>query len=243
MRNITIGDMDIGLENLFGKRNADLQVSAAGKLYGPMLAKKHSAIKSLPESLRKRPLVAELDVADAGHDGYGGAIFAYVESIFVVPGITDATRAAARRIQQAFIPNKSALTDSYAEEAAAAKRNRLKLAERENDLKLFPVAEGKTLYDWVVAFLDAGDQLDVLLDERSLVGVGGKENAGKLRSETLGLLYQFRTTLKTEIANDEALPRDLEGKVFSYFDELSARRKSPKSKTTEGAGGAGTDGG
>lgn len=237
MRNLTLGDMDLGLENLHGKRKTDLLLSATGKLYAPMLSKRHAAILALPEALRRRPLAAELDQTDNDHDGAGTAIFSYIEAVLAMPGLEDATRAAATKIRETFIPQKRNLMDSYAEQAAAAKKNRLKLPELEADLKKFPVPGGKTLYDWVVTFLDAGDQLDALLDERSLVGVGGKEHAGKLRGETLGLLYQFRSTLKTEIAHDETLPRDLEGRVFSYLDELSNRRRPGKASGPQGGGG------
>ncbi|MDI1432896.1 hypothetical protein [Polyangium sorediatum] len=239
MRNLHLGDLDIALKNLATERKADLDLSAAGKLYGPMLARRHESIQNLPEVLRKRPLVAELEATDDRHDGYGGAIFAYVEAILLLPIASDATRAAALRIREAFVPNRTGLTDSYAEEAATAMKNRPKLAELEADLKMFPAPDGKTLHDWVSGFLDAGDDLSTLLNERSLAGVSAPENGTKLRSETIKLLYQFRATLRTEMEENTALPRDLERRVFSYFDELNTRRKrSGKSKTEEPAEGS-----
>lgn len=238
MRDLHLGDLDIALENLMTQRKADLDLSAAGKLYGPMLVKRHEAIQRLPEALRKRPLVAELSAADVRHDGYGGAILAYVEAILLLPTSSDAIRAAALRIREAFVPNKTALTDSYAEEAATAKKNRPKLAELEADLKMFPAPNGETLHDWVSGFLDTGDELSTLLNARSLAGVSDTENGTKLRTETIKLLYQLRTTLQTEMAEDPALPRDLEGRVFSYLDELNTRRRrGGKGKAEEPAAG------
>ncbi len=150
--------------------------------------------------------------------------------MFLVPSISPEHRAAAQRIRDAFIPRKAALSDSYAEEAAAAKRNRSKLAERKADLELFPVPGGATLYDWALAFLDQGDALDNLLNQRSLVNVGQstRATAAALRSDTVGILYQFRAALRAEI-EDKGLPVELEGQIFSYLDELSARRPSKKS--------------
>jgi hypothetical protein len=54
---------------------------------------------------------------------------------------------------------------------------------------------------------------------------------GKLRSETIGLFHQFRATLRSEIADNDALPRDLEQQVFGYLDELEERRGPIKPKT------------
>ena len=73
------------------------------------------------------------------------------------PDTSDATRASAQRIRDAFIPARSTLADSHAEEAAAAKKNRPRLAEIAADLKAFPLPGGKTLHDWTKSFLDAGD--------------------------------------------------------------------------------------
>jgi hypothetical protein len=195
-----------------------------------MLAEKLAAITAVPEILHSgRPLADELASVDDDHDGYGGAIFAYTEAVFDAPSMTEAQCAAAVRIREAFIPSKSALVESYAEEAATAKRNRGKLAERKADLEMFPVPGGKTLYDWATAFIDKGDELDNLLHQRSLANVtqSDKTSAMRLRSDTLGLVYQFRSALRTEIMHKKLSP-DLDGKVFSYFDELSSRRPGKK---------------
>lgn len=225
MSKLTLGDLELGLTNLFGPRKPALELSVSGNLYGPMLAKKYTAILALPEALRgKAPLAEELGVADKNYDGFGGSIFNYLDAIEQVPGLSDTTYAAAKRIRSAFVPQRSVLTDSYAEEAAAAHKNRDKVAELENDLKLFPVPEGKTLFDWVGAFLTAGDTLAELLHQRAVVTSASESSGGKLRSDTIGMLFQFRATLRTEIAENESLPRDLEDQVFGFFDELANRR-------------------
>lgn len=231
MRNLTLGDLSLGLANLLTDRKAHLGTCTAGHLYEPMLAKKRTAIEALPEALRGgKPLAEELANIDDEHDGFGGGIHAYTEAILLIPSTTPAHRAAALRIREAFIPRRAILADSYAEEAAVARRNRAKLAERKSDLDTFPVPGNKTLYDWVAAFLDRGDSLDDLLNQRSMTGVGSatRGTAARLRSETIGLLYQFRAALRSEIA-DKGLPADLEAQIFSYLDELSSRRPSKKS--------------
>lgn len=238
MRNLTLGDLSLGLANLLTDRKAFLSSCTAGQLFEPMLAKKRTAIEALPEALRGgKPLAEELAHVDDEHDGFGGGIHTYVEAILLIPSTTPVHRAAVQRIREAFIPTRAVLADSYAEEAAAAKRNRAKLAERKSDLELFPVPGNKTLYDWVAAFLDRGDALDELLNQRSMTsgGTAPRGTAVKLRGDTIGLLYQFRAALRSEIA-DKGLSVDLEAQIFSYLDELSSRRPSKKSSgNNEGA--------
>jgi len=237
MFRLTFRDLNVGFENLFTIRKADLELSAAGRFYGPFLVKRYTTIRALPESQQGKPLVEQLGDADVTHDSLGGSTHTYIEAVLLNPLLSEATRAAALRIRDAFIPHKKALTDSYTDEAAAALKNRPKLAERKDDLLLFPVPEGKTLYDWVSAFLDAGDSIGKLLDQRAQAGVGPAGNVGKLRSQTIKLLYQFREALQLEIEENPALPRDLEARVFAYLDELNDRHGSTgaKKSTTEPA--------
>lgn len=234
MNNLTLGDMNLGLANLLTERKSHVDACAAGLLYGPMLAEKRAAIEALPEALRGgRPLAESLAQVDDEHDGFGGALWAYTEAVLLAPSSTAEQRAAAQRIRDAFIASKAILQDSYAEEAVAAKNHRARLTERKADLQLFPVPGGKTLFDWAESFLDKGDALDDLLNQRASaeVGQGARKLAGQLRSETLGLLYQFRASVRSEITYKK-LSADLEGHIFAYLDELSSRRPGRKSKTS-----------
>lgn len=234
MRNLTLDDLNLALSNLMTQRKTALDSTASGLLYGPMLAEKLTAITALPEILHSgKPLADELAAVDDDHDGFGGAIFAYTEAVLDAPSMTDAHRAAALRIRESFIPSKSALIESYAEEAATAKRNRGRLAERKDDLELFPVPGGKTLFDWATSFVDKGNELDTLLHQRSLANMAQSDKASaiRLRSDTLGLAYQFRGALRAEIMHKKLSP-ELDGQVFSYFDELSARRPGKKPAKT-----------
>jgi hypothetical protein len=164
-------------------------------------------------------------------------IWCYTEAVLHVPDISDEIRAAAERVRDVFLPQRDALGDSYAGEAATAKKNRQKLAEFEADLKSLPTPDSRTLYDWVVSFIDSGDKLDELLSERSTTEAGhdGKA-ASELRSKTIGLLRRLREALRDEVEANDALPRDLENRVFSYVDELAAARRRRK-KPAAAAGG------
>jgi len=233
MRNLTIGDLDLGLRDLFDKRKTSLDLSVAGKIYGPLLAVKRGEIDALPEALRGGRSMAEaLGSADRRYDGFGGGIWSYTEAVLTAPDMSEVTRARAQRLRAAFVPKRSDLTDSYAEEARAAKKRRPKLAELEADLKAMPLPEGKTLYDWAMGFLDSGDTLDSLLSARSSAEAAGAGDVApsKLRASTIKLLGRFRDAVEDEVEQNPALPRDLVALLFSYFDELNARRQQSSQK-------------
>jgi hypothetical protein len=96
----------------------------------------------------------------------------------------------------------------------------------EADLKLFPIAGGLTLLDWVTDFLDAGQSLNDLLSNRADMDESGRKDASELRSQTIGLLNRFRGALADEVEENTALPRTLDQQVFAYFDELEGMRAS-----------------
>ncbi len=244
VKNLTLGDLELGLRDLFEQRKAALALPIAAKIYVPELADKRAAIEGLPEAIKGgRANAEELATCDTRHDGFGAALWSYTEALFLAPDTSDDEIAAAQRIRDAFIPERGALRDSYAEEAATAKKNRPKLAELEQDLRSFPLRGNKSLYDWVQGFLDEGDTLDKLLSDRSMTELSApaRKQAGELRGSTIGALNRFRKALRDEIKNNPALPRDLEGQLFSYFDELSARRKRKK-KTGEGSNEGASEG-
>jgi hypothetical protein len=53
---------------------------------------------------------------------------------------------------------------------------------------------------------------------------GTRQDAGKLRMATVGLLARCRRDLAAEIARDPLLPRDLDAQVFGFIDELAGMR-------------------
>ena len=88
MRNLTLGDLKLGLNDLLEKRAADLTACQAGALYGPMILAKRDAIAALPDALTGgRPLAAQLAETDIRHDGYGGAVWHLTEAILRHPDL------------------------------------------------------------------------------------------------------------------------------------------------------------
>lgn len=227
MRTLTVDDLFLGLKDLMTTRRADLEVSAIGKAYSPQLSARIAQLEDVAEKKTTRTNATELGRADDEHDGFGQGIWLYTEALLVTPNVSENTRSAAQRIREAFIPVRGVLSDSYAEEAARAKKNRARVAELEQDLKNLPVADGKTLFDWVTGFLDAGDSLDKLLSERSTAEASASAgtSATVLRATTIGLLRRLRESLRDEVAANTNLPRDLEQRVFAYIDELASRRE------------------
>jgi len=226
MRKLPVDDLFLGLKDLVTTRRTDLDASAIGAAYSPQFVARVAQLEEVTERKTTRANVTELADADDDYDGFGQGIWLYTEAVLVVPNVSEATRQAALRIREAFIPERGVVGDTYAEEAARAKRSRPKVAELENDLKSLPVPEGKTLFDWVKGFLDAGDSLDKLLSDRSTLEAGPQGTVvTALRAHTIGLLRRFREALRDEVAANPALPRDLETRVFAYIDELANRRE------------------
>jgi hypothetical protein len=250
MRNLTIADLKLALRNLLGERKADLLLSGAGKLYEKQLAARLKDIEALPEALTGgRPLAADLAETDETHDSLGEALFYYGEAILRLPTAPADVKAAAQRIRDTFVPRLGVLRDSYADEAAAAAKNRRALAELKSELEAMPVPvpTGGTLLDWATAFVDCGDKLDKLLDARSLTGTGLlPAQVIQLRTTTIGVLGRFRGALADELAVEAELPRDLDMRVFSYIDQLQAMRLAQaragkRSKGEEGSEAAPTE--
>jgi hypothetical protein len=227
MRNLTMTDLRLGLADLFDKRGDALKATQTGKLYGPILGAKRKAIDAVFAASAATVRTAAGDIAeiDELHDGLGAAVWHYTEAVSVHPFLDPELRMAARRVREAFIPDLGALRDSYADEAAAAQQNRPKLSELESDLRRFSTPDGKTLYDWVSAFLDQADKLSRQLSARAqATGFEAFRQHTALRVTTIGLLGRFRAALRDEMTEHPALPRDLDARTFSYFDELVRMR-------------------
>jgi hypothetical protein len=229
MRELSLGDLKMGLGNLLDGQTEILMSSVMGRAYGPLLAAKRQEIDELPSALTEGlPLAGELAHADGVHDALGTAIWhlctAYIEHPRVPPDVQDA----ATRCRDALIPSLGVLRRSYADEAAAALSRRAAIAGMEADLNTFPVAKGKTLLDWALAYIDQGERLHGLLSARAdavaAVDAQARRRAAQLRSETVALLGRFREALADEMAADSSLPRDLDARLFGFFDQVANRR-------------------
>lgn len=229
MRTLTVADLRLALDNLFTTpARLDLfKQTAAFMVYGAEL----DALRpELPLTLKgSRPMVKDLDAADERHDGLGGALWLLAECIKKLPSTSAELFQKAERIQSVFIPNLSALRAKYKKEAQTAKANRPKAVEMKADLESIPTPDGRTAYAWVIEFLDSGDELGQLIDERSKVEAGepGPEVIAT-RTRALAAVTRARALIAEEVERTSKLPKNTEAILFGYFDTLAAFRTNAK---------------
>ncbi len=228
MRSLTLGDMKLVLRALLTDNLDDLRASATGRLYEPRLRAKQVAIDALPEAaLSRSPFSEELGEADGVHDGVGTAVFYLCEAILAHPGVSAELKHTAEVARGTFIPLLANLRQPFADEAATALSNRPKLARQKATLKTVQVPGGGSLFDWVKAFVDAGDTIDGLLRKRATALATADDASGTaaLRGGTLGLLLRFREALKDEMADEGSkLAAGHEASLFAYLDKLASDR-------------------
>jgi hypothetical protein len=224
---ITAADLRVALDNLFSDAaRFDLfKTTAAYVVYGAELDEVRGL---LPLVLKgNRPMAKDLSAADIHHDNLGNALWLLTESLKTHPGINSALRDKAAHIQAEFIPSLALLKAKYKKEAQTASFNRSKLVEMEADMKSIPTSDGRTVYDWVVEFLDSGDKISALLDARSKVEADqpGVELVLN-RTRALALVSKARALVAEEAEKNNKLPKNAEAIVFGYFDTLAMFRST-----------------
>lgn len=225
MRFLSLAALKVALADLFDKRHAALILSSAGKTYEPILLEKKKLIDELPAVLTGgKPLADEITDADFLHDGYGGAIWHICQAYKRCPGTPPAVIEAIKSIEDAFIPDLEDLKASYVQEANAAIKHKQDLVTLEIALKSIPIAGGMSLLDWGNGYVSGGELVGTLLSQRADADNGARREAGKIRAATVAVLGRFRGALGDEVSITPALPKDLDSKVFAYFDELDAMR-------------------
>lgn len=225
MRNLSLVHLKLGIHNLFNERHADLLRSKSGKFHEPDLLAQRDAIDELPPDLTGgRPMADELRETDISHDGFGAAIFFVTEAAFRLPDVSLDVASAAQRIREAFIPGLDELQSEYAKEAHRAQERRPLLKAMKADLSMLMAPDGRNLLEIATQFLNAGQSLDDLLHQRANVPQNTRADAATIRNETIGALNRFRQDLRREIKRNPNLPKDLEHRVFGYFDTLATSK-------------------
>jgi hypothetical protein len=231
-----LADLKDGIADLLddqSPRHKLFQKLHSAVVWQPLLEEHLEAIKALPPAVLDAglPLAQQLLAQDHLHDGHGRASRGIVDAHDQSPFATPELRAAAARIRAAFVPSKAELQAPYVDEGRRAHERHPQLKQLKADLMLFPVAGGRTLYDWVEAFLEAGEQLYILWRERA--GVTGPEARGPvgvLRSQTLGDLERLRAAIAVELRAQKRskkghLPENTAEQVFAYLDQLASKRE------------------
>lgn len=221
MQTLNLVSLKLGLPELLDKRLTDLLKTEAGKYYQPKLKEIRDGINALPAVFTGGlPHAEALQLADADHDGYGGALYFTTEVYLRLPNAAPEILAAAKHVRAELIPELDELTKPYAVEADKAIERKAKLPALKEALKLFPMAGGGTLFEVAKKFLDAGETIHELLSKRADSPKESRKEASALRSRAVGVLYRLRADLQDEVAGNPKLPRDMEHRIFGYLDTL-----------------------
>jgi hypothetical protein len=218
-RYITIDRLYLALIDLLGKRVTPLRSFRYGAYLEPELIELRDAIFALPEAIRGKPQAAALAEADRGHDGFGAAAIRVLQGHLSAPDLSPAARDAAEKILE-FIGTLDDLQATYDAEAKAAIDKRAKLAGMEGLLKLFPVADNKTLADWAESHIAAGETIGVLMSNRA--DAQTRALAGSLRNQGVGMLNTLRAQLVKARKKEPTLPESRDQELFARCDELEA---------------------
>lgn len=221
LQNLTPEDIRLGLTDLLEDRADALRQISSGELYHQLLKDRLAELVTTTATPSGRSLAEEMAFVDARHDALGRAVWFYTGAYLENPLISADVRIAAARVRKEFIPFLDELRSSYADEAAKALRRKQSLPLLAADLRKFPTAEDKTLYDWVDAFLDEGENLFKLLQEKN---ASKGDHKARAAAKAIQQLERLRGTLQDEVEFNRELPRDLDAQIFGFFDELSSQR-------------------
>lgn len=224
---LSLDDLKLGLRSLLGPRHKALVSTLAGQLYEARLRAQLTTIEALPDAVSaNKPYAAELSATDDAHDAYGGAIYDLIGAYLAAPSTSESLRAVLRELRAGIVPERTILKSSYADESSAAHDRVAFLAKHRKALAGVPLAEGRTLYDWAVAFTDAGLELGRLLERRANVSKESRAGVVTLPATTRGMLNRFRVALADELADEPERLAATDRAVFAYLDLLEANRKA-----------------
>lgn len=231
---LTAADLRVALDNLYtDPARLDLfKTTAAYTVYGDELNEVRGVLPLIVKGTR--PKAKDLSAADTHHDELGNSLWLFTEALKTHPNINPVLRDKAARIQAQFIPSLANLRAKYKKEAQIAAFNRTKVDDMAADMKSIPTPDNRTVYDWVVEFLDSGDQIAALLDARSKVEADepGVELIAN-RTRAITLVSKARGLVADEAAKSTKLPKNAEAIVFGYFDTLAAFRTTVKNDDAE----------
>ena len=229
MKRFTGDELYLVLKDALDERGSHIGMLRAG---ADFLVRLRQELASLEQALGlsqdKLPLAAELAAADQRHDALGRGVRAVCDACTENPLVDPQTQARAARVRDAFVPNAGEWIESYAMEAARASQRRPKLDELGAELLALQTPDGLPLQAWVVAYLNAGRELEVLLSQRATLLQRDPALLAASRYRILALLQDLRNTIQAEVRLRPDLPRDLEARIFAYVARLLATKASPE---------------
>ena len=234
LRNLTLHDVKLALRELLDNRTAVLAGTHAGAMFLPAIENIRKKIELLATRDDGDDLTTELAHEDARHDGFAAAAWFASEAYLALPDLPFGDRVALKMLRREILPPPHELSAPYADEAARAVQRAEEMNdEHRNALSRFPVRGGKTLLDWIEAYIASGKRLERLLSQRAMAERTGEVavsalDAGRLRGRAVALLIQLRETLKYELHEDPIRARELDQQMFQFIDNISAQRATSR---------------
>jgi hypothetical protein len=228
MKDYTAGDLFLMLNDLYGNKLILIKDTFAFKLFDPSLSEERILLSNVRKAGGETPLVQALEETEQRFDS-GIRAFHYV--CFGLAQFVDFPKDVREFLDNAkksLAPSLRVIKNSHKAKAASAKAEEKNLAALKASLEAFPIGPNATLYTLAAAYIEAGGKLDTLLSSRADTFVDEELKYTKevrvLRSRTVGIINKFREALAQEVKINPALPRDLEARVFAYYDQLGDLR-------------------
>jgi hypothetical protein len=230
----TFGDLRLGLRDLFDNKAEYTALAVAFQIYRDPLKAKLLIFESVHRTFGGKPLVTELLRIDRVHDTNGRALYFIGKALEALEASDDSIHRPLIDIIFKTVPSLGSLSESYEDEAAHSKDKRKILDENAETLAAFSFGPKHNLKSILTAHVEAGEKFDGILSQRADT-VAKDQNARNkeiitLRATTIGILNRFRQAVVDEVAVNQALPRDLESKIFTYFDQMEANRAARRGK-------------
>jgi hypothetical protein len=234
---LTLGDLGLGLNDLFTNRLLSFQKSKICQTYEEQLKTRLEKLNAAPSVFKGgAPLAEQLEQGDVRHDGYLDTILLHTEGALTDPDAPPEQKAASKKILDTIRFKASDKGADYAKEAITAKEREDKIKGLKVEFSLFPLSGGRTLYDTALSYIESGKKLDELLAERSrldAMNTTDRSDIRSLRHELLGRINRCRAALQDEISENPALARNLDAEIFGYFDELHKTREAQAQNRAE----------
>lgn len=232
MSKATLNDVKVYLTHLLtGSRRTEVDAIAAAAGYALVMAGTLGEIQALPPALLGgTPNAEALGAADIRHDGLGNALFYLAKAVLAHPDSTADQKEAARFVLEKVIASRRELSAAYATEAARAAERRPGVEAGRSILERLTIF-ATNAYAWATSFLDAGGMLATLLAGRADAKVDRSPAAG-LRAKAIGQIGTLRQIVADAHANDPTLARQLDARLFGFYDLLADMRERGSTEPT-----------
>lgn len=228
MRFLTLGDLRLGLEDLFSTRKIIFVTSKICLVYEPLFSSRREQLNALPKSLvGGAPLTEELAGKDKLHDDSLLTMLGTLEATQKSPRASESLKRAAKEIIEALKLSAADTMVSYPQEAINAKDREEIIEKQKENLQLFKLPEGGSLYDVAQDYLSAAKDINALLSERAKqesMSETDRREVPQLRVQIIAEIGRCRAALVDELKTNGNLPNNIDSLIFGYFDELQQQR-------------------